>query len=262
MSKPDCHPSESLAMSSRILLEVCVGSVDDALAAVAGGADRLEVNCALSLGGLTPSPGLFTEVRRRVAVPVIAMVRPRPGGFLYSATDFEVMRRDAKALIDAGADGLAFGVLTAGGHVDGGRCRELLKVCGDRAAVFHRGFDLAADPVASLECLVDLGFRRVMTSGQSESAAAGADLIAELIRRAAGRIEVLPAGGVKAETVGQLLARTGCDQVHAGLRMVGRDASVVGRPSIRFGRAEPLPEGEFDQTDPSAVAALRAALVR
>lgn len=249
-------------MTSRVLLEVCVGSVDDAVAAVDAGADRLEVNCAVSLGGLTPSMGLFAEVRRRVTVPIIAMVRPRPGGFLYSATDFEVMRRDAEALIAAGADGLAFGVLTAGGDVDVGRCRDLLAVCGDRAAVFHRAFDVTPDPFASLECLIALGFRRVMSSGQAESAVVGADLIAKLIRRAAGRIEVLPAGGIRAEAVRRLLVQTRCDQVHTGLRAVGRDPSAGCRPSIQFGRNVALSEGDFDQTDPAAVGALRTALDR
>jgi copper homeostasis protein len=249
-------------MSSRVLLEVCVGSVDDALAAVAGGADRLELNCAVSLGGLTPSLGLFAEVRRRVSVPIIAMLRPRSGGFAYSATDFDVMCQDAGSLISAGADGVAFGILTADGDVDAGRCRQLLDVCSDRTAVFHRAFDVTRDPFAALECLIELGFRRVMTSGQAESAAAGADTIAGLVRRSAGRIEILPAGGVNQQMVGELLARTGCDQVHAGLRTIGHDSSVAARPSVRFGRTSPLSEGEFDRTDLSAVAALRAALGR
>src|SRR5262245_29868892 len=97
---------QTCVMSKRVLLEICVASVDDALAAVEGGADRLEVNSALSLGGLTPSIGLFAEIRRLVSVPLIAMVRPRPGGFCYSGKDFDVMLRDAAALSDAGAEGV------------------------------------------------------------------------------------------------------------------------------------------------------------
>ena len=112
-------------MADRVLLEVCIASVDDAIAAQSGGADRLEVNCALALGGLTPSAGLFAEVRRQVKLPLIAMVRPRPGGFCYSPAEFDVMLRDADELIAAGADGLAFGVLTNGGEIDVERCRRL-----------------------------------------------------------------------------------------------------------------------------------------
>ena len=247
-------------MTSRIVLEICVGSVDDAVAAIAGGADRLEVNSAVSLGGLTPSAGLFAEVRRRVNVPLVAMIRPRPGAFSYSATDFEVMLRDAEGLLAARADGLAFGVLTDRGEIDRDRCLKLRDVCGGRAAVFHRAFDLTPEPFAALDCLIELGFRRVMTSGQAKSALAGAETIAALVRRAAGRIEVLPAGGINPDTVGEVLDRTGCHQIHAGVRTTGRDRSMAARPSIRFGRTVPLQEAEFDQTDSAAVTALRSAL--
>jgi copper homeostasis protein len=249
-------------MTCPVLLEVCVGSVDDAVAAAAAGADRLEVNCAVSLGGLTPSMGMFAEVRQRVNVPLIAMVRPRPGGFSYSETEFEVMIRDAEALLAAGADGLALGVLTDGGEIDRDRSRKLTALCVGAPAVFHRAFDLTPDPFAALDCLIELGFRRVMTSGQAASAVAGAETIAALVRHAAGRIEVLPAGGIRPDTVVELLDRTGCDQVHVGVRTMVGDFSMAARPAIRLGRTTPLPEGHFDRTDEAAVAALRSALTR
>jgi copper homeostasis protein len=245
----------------RVLLEVCVGSVDDALTAVAGGADRLELNSALALGGLTPSAGLFAEVRRRVTVPIIAMVRPRAGGFAYSDADFDVMLRDAEWLLAAGADGLAFGLLTPNGEIDRPRSRRLREACGDRPAVFHRAFDVTPDPFTSLDELIDLGFTRVMTSGQEETAIQGATLIAELIGRADGRIEVLPAGRINPLTVSELLTRTGCRQVHASARSRAADTSVAARPAIRFGPADLPPEGAFERTDPALVTALRAALM-
>lgn len=249
-------------MSRPILLEIGIGSVDDAVAAVAAGADRLEVNSALALGGLTPSLGLFAEVRGRVAVPLIAMVRPRSGGFCYSDADFAVMLRDAETLLAAGADGLAFGVLRADGRIDAERCRQLREACGARAAVFHRAFDVTPDAGSALQTLIDLGFTRVMTSGQAESAVEGAARIADLIREAGGQIEVLPAGGLTAATAAPFVARTGCEQVHAGVRGVGNDPSVAARPAVRFGARSLLPEGQFDRTDGPAVAALRAALAR
>lgn len=247
-------------MSTRVLIEICIGSVDDALAAVAGGADRLELNCALVLGGLTPSAGLFAEVRRRVSTPVIAMVRPRRGGFAYTDADFEVMLNDARLLIDAGANGLAFGLLEPGGTIDVGRCRQVREVCGNRQAVFHRAFDVTPDPVAALETLIDLGFTRLMTSGQAESALAGAEAIADLHRRAAGRIEVLPAGGISPQTVADIVGQTGCDQVHASVQSSSTDPSVAARSRIRFCRPGPLPEDRFEHTDVKAVAALRSVL--
>src|SRR5262245_2841152 len=175
------------SQARRVLLEVPVASVEDALAAQAGGADRLELNAALSLGGLTPSLGTLIEVKAAVALPVLVMIRPRPGGFAYSQSDLQVMQRDADLALQHGADGLVFGILTADGRVDGDRCRWFLRQAGDRAAVFHRAFDVTPDPFEAVEQLIDLGFRRALTSGQEETAYYGAALLAELIRRCAGR---------------------------------------------------------------------------
>src|SRR5262245_50099370 len=246
----------------RILLEVPVASVEDALAAQQGGADRLELNAALALGGLTPSLGTLLEVKGTVALPVLVMVRPRPGGFAYSAADFKVMQRDTDLALRHRADGVVFGILTAESRVDGERCRRLVGQVGDRGAVFHRAFDGTPDPLAALEELIDLGFRRVLTSGQQETAYNGAGLIAELITRAAGRIEVLPAGGINRFTVADVLARTGCDQVQASLRARQEDRSVLARPQVSFGGAVRLPEGQYDRTSPQAVAELRGRLDR
>jgi copper homeostasis protein len=240
----------------RLLLEVAVASVEDALAAHAGGADQLELNAALALGGLTPSLGTLIEVKRAVRLPVIVMVRPRGGGFAYSAADFRVMERDADLALAHGADGIALGVLNGDGTVDVPRCRALIQRIGDRAAVFHRAFDVTPDPLTALEQLIDLGIQRVMTSGQEESAYNGAALIAELIRRAARRIEILPAGGINRFTVADVVARTGCTQVHASLRTRRLDGSVSGRPQVSFGGAVRLPEDRYDATSPEAVADL------
>jgi copper homeostasis protein len=243
-----------------VLLEVAVASVEDALAAQAGGAARLELNAALSLGGLTPSPGALVEVKAAVTVPVLVMVRPRPGGFAYGSADFRVMQRDVDLALQYGADGVVFGVLMADGRVDRDRCGRLVRQVGGRAAVFHRAFDVTPEPFDALERLIDLGFRRVMTSGQEETAYNGAPLIAELIGRAAGRIEVLPAGGVNRFTAADVVARTGCDQVHASLRVLRQDCSAAARPQVSFGGPIRLPEGGYAATCAEAVAELRELL--
>ena len=246
----------------RVLLEVPIASVDDALAAQQGGADRLELNAALALGGLTPSLATVIEVKAVVTLPVLVMVRPRPGGFAYSEADFRVMCRDADLALQHGADGIVFGVLTADGLVDTQRCRELVRRAGGCPAVFHRAFDVTPDPFAALEQLIDLGFRRVMTSGQEESAYNGATLIAGLIGRAAGRIEVLPAGGINRFTVADVVARTGCEQVHASLRTRREDRSVMARPQVSFGGASRAAEDRYDATSAEAVARLREQLAQ
>jgi copper homeostasis protein len=245
-----------------VLLEIAIGSVEDALAAQGGGADRLELNAALTLGGLTPSLGTLIEVKAAVALPVMVMIRPRPGGFDYSETDLRVMQRDIDLALEHGADGLVFGILTPEGRVNRDRCRALLRQVGDRPAVFHRAFDVTPGPFEALEQLIDLGFRRVMTSGQEESAYHGTKRIAELVTRAQGRIEVLPAGGINRFTVADVLARTGCDQVHAALRHRREDRSVAARPQVSFCGPVRMPEDRYDATSAEAVAELRGLLPR
>lgn len=203
-----------------VLLEVCVASVDDAVAATAGGADRIELNSALELDGLTPSHGLLLETRRRVRIPVIAMARPRAGDFCYSDSEFEVLRRDVDHALEGGADGIAFGILTGDSRIDVKRCRSVIRQIGRGGGdvVFHRAFDRTAEPLEAIEQLVELGVRRVMTSGAARTAVAGAALVRDLVERAAGRIEILPAGGIRPANALRVVKQTGCDQLHTSLR--------------------------------------------
>ena len=247
-------------MATPILLEIAIATVEDALAAQAGGADRLELNAALALGGLTPSLATLIEIKRTVSLPILAMIRPRPGGFCYSDADFRVVRRDIDLSLAHGVDGLVFGVLTEDGCVDGPRCRELIRQAGDKPVVFHRAFDVTPDPFVALEQLIDLGVRRILTSGQETSAYNGAAMIAELIHRASGRIEILPAAGINRFTVADVVARTGCTQVHASLRSRRRDGSTAARPHISFGAAAAHGEEHFDATDADAIRRVRELL--
>jgi copper homeostasis protein len=251
----------TVSQSRRVLLEVAIASVEDALAAQKGGADRLELNAALAIGGLTPSLGTLLEVRAAVSLPLLVMIRPRPGGFAYSEADFNVMRRDTDLVLRHGTDGIVFGILSADGRVDLDRCRALVQQAGDRAAVFHRAFDVTPDPFEALEQVIDLGFRRVMTSGQEATAYNGAHLSAELIRRAGNRVEVLPAGGINRFTVADVISRTGCDQVHASLRSRRQDRSVASRPQVSFGGSVRVPEDHYDATRAEAVAEMRGKLL-
>ncbi len=197
-----------------ILLEIVASTVEDCIAAENGGADRIELCAAIATGGLTPSLGTLIEVKKRVRIPLMAMVRPRAGGFCYSEEDFAVMRRDAALLIENGADGIVFGILHADVGVDTKRCGEMVAIAGDRQTVFHRAFDVVGDPLRALEELVDLGFTRFLTSGQKETAYEGRELIQRLIQQAERRIEVLPGGKVRAHNVFELVEATGCTQVH------------------------------------------------
>lgn len=244
-------------MTRRVLLEVAIATAEDALAARDNGADRVELNAALALGGLTPSLGLVEETYE-VGVEVIAMARPRPGGFCYTAAEFRVLLRDVELMVKAGADGVAFGVLTADGRVDRKRCAEVEERIWPKVAVFHRAFDVTPDPIEALEELIELGVKRVMTSGQEATAIQGASLIARLIEQAKGRIEILPAAGIKPSHVLELVERTGCDQVHGSLRTTLVDRSTMARPSVHFGGA--TPEDRYEATAPEVVREMRALL--
>ncbi len=246
--------------TQRTTLEICTASAEDCVTAEHGGADRLELNCALMLGGLTPSLGCLREALATVRIPIIAMIRPRAGGFCYSATEFKVMQRDLEPALAAGAAGIAFGILNADGTIDRDLCCQIVALCAGRQVVFHRAFDVVPDPLAALEQLVDLGVTRVMTSGQEASAYNGAVRIAEFIRHAAGRIEILPAGGINRFTVADVVSRTGCNQVHASLSTSRKDQSVLARPQVSFGGTLKPPEDEFTVTDSGGVAGLRRML--
>jgi copper homeostasis protein len=244
----------------RIKLEICTASAEDCAVAEQSGADRVELNCALMLGGLTPSLGALREARAAIRIPLIAMIRPRAGGFCYSASDFKVMQRDVGATLAEAADGIAFGILTPNGTIDLERCRQIVKLAAGREIVFHRAFDVVTEPLTALDQLIDLGVRRVMTSGQETSAYNGAANIAQYLRHAAGRVEILPAGGINRFTVADVVSRTGCDQVHASLSSTSKDRSVAARPQVSFGGTLKPPEDEFSVTDRTAVANLRQAL--
>ena len=239
--------------TERVLLEICVDSVADALAVADAGADRIEFCSALSLGGLTPSHGALAEVKHRVERPVVAMIRPRESGFCYRDTEFAAMCRDAQTACQLGAEGIVFGILDERGRVDAARCGELRTLAADRQAVFHRAFDLVQDPLAALETLIDLGFTRILTSGQQPTAIEGAALIRQLIERADGRIEILPGGGLNEMNVAEFVRATGCRQVHMGLATLCEDPSIPADSPIRFGGPGQTSERSFRKVDAGRV---------
>lgn len=249
-------------MIPNILLEVAVASLTDVQVADKNGADRLELNAALALGGLTPSLGLLREARAVTTLPLVVLLRPRASGFHYSDDEFRVLLADLELALEHGADAIAFGILTSQGTIDQPRCAEVLRRTEQvrkRSVVFHRAFDVVPDPLASLEVLVDLGIQRVMTSGQETSALRGASLIARLVEQAAGRLEILPAGGINGSTVSALVNQTGCNQVHASVRELRPDRSTAARPQVRY-CANVWPEEHFEATNAEAVRELRRIL--
>ncbi len=233
----------------KILVEICCGSIDDALEAEQGGADRVELCSALFLGGLTPTLGTVIEAKAQMKIPIIAMIRPRGGGFCYTQAEMATMERDTALAVEHGADGIVFGILNSDGTVDIERSKRLRKLIGKGQAVFHRAFDVTPDPFKALDQLVELEVTRVLTSGQEDSVPEGIPLIKRLVEYAGKRIEVLPGGGIKPQHVRQVVEATGCSQIHLTAFKTQIDRSTQARPFVTFGGALFPPEDRFEVTD-------------
>jgi copper homeostasis protein len=233
-----------------MIVEAVACSVDDALIAQRCGADRIELCSAIEIGGLTPSVGLVREVLKHCSLPVVVMVRPRPGGFVYGAQELGTMRNDIEALVAVGVEGIVTGVLKDDLSIDVGACERLLAEV-PLAKVFHRAFDLSPDTPASLDDVILAGFTRVLTSGRASSALEGATRIKELIRLAAGRIEILAGGGIRPDNVGDVCRFSGVSQIH-----LGPFCSAGANFLPQFGRQSRLDEGALK----AVVQAARTAL--
>lgn len=205
-------------MFSSILLEVCVDSVASAIASESGGAQRVELCSNLDDGGVTPSAGVIAMVRKRVALPMHILIRPRAGDFVYSADEFEVMKRDILLSKQLGANGVVFGILDKQGAVDVARTRELVDLAQPLSVTFHRAFDASSDLKIALEEVVETRADNVLTSGGATSAMEGADMIERLVRRAAGRVAILACGSIRPANVAEIIERTGVREVHARLQ--------------------------------------------
>ncbi len=212
-------------MISNYLTEICAGSAEDVITASRFPIDRIELNSALELGGLTPSLSTLRFAKAHTALPILCMVRPRPAGFVYSDTEYEIMKQDAELLLQHGADGIVFGILNPDHTVDEERTRVLVELAHaeHKQAVFHRAFDLTPDPFEACRTIIRCGADRILTSGQQDSAVEGAALIHELITRFGTEIEILPGAGIKAENIKVLLTQTGSSSFHMTAKSMRHD---------------------------------------
>ena len=202
-------------MMTGALFEACVESLEEAREAAARGADRLELCVDLAHDGCTPPIELAAACVAAVAIPVVVMVRPRPGTFVFSVAEIEAMCSAIADLSARGAAGFATGVLAPTGEIDRSATARLVEAAGDLPVTFHRAFDHVPNVIDGIETLIGLGVRRVLTSGGAESAMAGLDALRALVVRAAGRIEIVAAGGVRPFNVERVVESTGVPAVHA-----------------------------------------------
>jgi len=200
------------------LLEICADSLASALAAQAGGAHRIELCQNLEQGGTTPSYGLIKAVVTQVHLPVFVLIRPRAGGFEYSAAELAIMQADIEMCRDLGCAGVVLGALDAAGHVAAAACQALIERAGPLGVTFHRAFDACADQARALETIIDLGCQRVLTSGGQASAEAGQAQLATLVAQAAGRLAIMPGAGITAHNIEALATHTGAQEFHASAK--------------------------------------------
>jgi copper homeostasis protein len=205
---------------SAITLEISVETPQAAVAAERGGAHRIELCAELRVGGLTPSEDLMRMARKKVKVPIFAMIRPRAGDFLYSPHELAQMHSDIATARRMGMDGIVLGVLTGNRRVDIERMRELLKAAQALPVTFHRAFDEAADLDIALEDVIDTGAARILTSGAANTAAAGIERLANLVAAATDRIIIIPGGGINASNALDVARQTGAQEIHSGLGSV------------------------------------------
>ena len=240
-----------------MILEVCIESAESAINAEAGGANRVELCDNLMEGGTTPSSGAVALTLERVSIPVMMMIRPRGGDFLYTDLEYEIMLRDIEEAKRLGVHGVVFGLLTPDGKVDKERTAKLIEASRPLSVTFHRAFDMAVDPFEALEDLIELGVDRILTSGQEPSTDQGIELIAELVKRAGDRVIILPGCGIKEDNIGELVSKTGVNECHVtGKHQVPsemkffNDRVFMGVPGA--------PEYEKTVVDPERIRAYRA----
>jgi copper homeostasis protein len=234
-------------------VEICVDSAAGALAAQAGGADRVELCDNLLEGGTTPSAGCIKVARRGLSIGLQVIIRPRGGDFLNSPEEIEVMREDIRMAKELGANGVVIGCLTPDGDVDVRLTSELVQLARPMNVTFHRAFDMCRNATEGLESLVRLGVDRVLTSGQEASCLEGLEMLAALQRQAAGRIIVMPGGGITRRNVRKILEATGVSEVHLSARSNVESGMKYRNHQVFMGGTLRPPEFSWKATDAEMV---------
>ena len=238
-----------------VLVEICVGDLESALAAAQGRADRIELCADLAGGGTTPSHGTVALATELITVPIFVLIRPRAGDFVPSRHEFAAMLHDVVFAKVQGASGVVIGVLHADRTIDRARVSELIAVARPLEVTFHRAFDSTINRIAALEVLIALGVDRVLTSGGGAMAMEGLGLLSRTVAHAGGRIGILAGGGVSEANVATIIERTGVREIHAG--------SSVARPwPGAISPAVPTPVMPWDQPITRTDATLVEQLVR
>jgi len=223
-------------------LEICVDSLESALIAQSAGVDRIELCQNLHEGGTTPGYGTIVSVRNNLTIGLNVIIRPRGSDFLYTDSEFDIMRRDIEACSEAGVDGIVLGILLRDGNIDVARTSRLIEIARPMKVTFHRAFDMCQDPVKGLEDIIFTGAERVLTSGQKSNASEGSELIASLVKQAGKRIIIMPGGGINESNIVSIARTTGAGEFHLTGRRIINSEMIYMKPGISLGGAQEISE--------------------
>lgn len=242
------------------LLECCADSVESAVIAEQGGADRLELCSNLILGGTTPGIQLYHEVREHTKLPIRVLIRPRYGDFLYSPHEYKVIKREVTMFEEAQADGVVIGCLKSDGTFDMPKMQALKRLSGEMKITVHRAFDMVKDPIGALKQLMELGIDSILTSGQAKCCISGSTLLQMLIETSEQKVNIMAGSGVKADTIRQLLTATGVKHFHMSGKMVYDSGMIYRKQNISMGLPF-FPEYQLEKASLSLIQDAKKALL-
>jgi len=234
-------------------LEICVDSAISALNAQSAGADRIELCDNLGEGGTTPGYGMIISARNNLSIGIHVLIRPRGGDFLYSDTEYDIMRRDIELCGENGIDGIVTGILLPDGTIDVERTARLIEFSYPMTATFHRAFDMCADSVRGIEAVIATGASRLLTSGQQNKALDAVELIRQLVIQAGERLIVMPGGGIDETNAAQIITATKAKELHLTGRMEIDSEMIFRRQGISMGSLPGNPEFKRKIADPEKI---------
>jgi len=237
-------------MSCQRIIEICANSAQSCVEAEAGGAKRVELCAAIPEGGTTPSYGTIKSAQALTSsIDINVIIRPRGGDFLYTETEIQTMLQDIEMCKNMKVHGVVFGCLTSDGDIDVDLMRKLIKASKPLSVTCHRAFDVCRDPFKALEQLIELGCNRILTSGQQSDAVKGIPLITELVKRAAGRIIIMPGCGVRENNIALIEAKTGAKEFHTSARSIKYSNMNYRNEDVPMGSNSVSSEFETVETD-------------
>lgn len=215
-----------------MLLEVCAFNLQSSIIAERVGAKRVELCENPADGGTTPSYGTIKQTREKIGISLYPIIRPRAGNFFYDEEEFAIIKQDILLCKQLSCDGISTGVHLQNGEIDTERLKRIVEWAYPMGVTCHRVFDATPDPFKALEEIIDCGCERILTSGQKTAAPDAIDILAELVKRAVGRIIIMPGAGVRSSNIESLIKGTGATEFHTSARIAAPDPVTFRNPAI------------------------------